>query len=148
MNYFIVAFNGSVARLVNAGGLSEDIEKAKAEIIEAFHVHFPLGFYSREVVKLTIYPLPDEPKPIYVYKGQEVANLPNEHKEELLTRGIQMHKYPGGDVHQHWRSIVEILEEPKDKILVEKRDEIPAAVVIPKERKEIVLRKFEVEKDE
>jgi hypothetical protein len=139
MNYFIVAFNGSVARLVHTGGLSPDIEKAKEEIMEAFHVHFPLGFYSREVVKLTIYPLPDEPKPIYVYKGQEVANLPNEHKEELLTRGIQIHKYPGGDVHQHWRRIVEILEEPK----VKKRDEIPAAV-----RKEIVLRKFEVEKDE
>ena len=145
MNYFIVAFNGSVARLVHAGGLSEDIEKAKVEIMEAFHVYFPLGFYSREVVRLKIYPLPDEPEPIYVYKGQEVANLPNEHKEELLTRGIQMYKYPGADIHQHWRSIVEILEEPK----VKKRDEIPAAVVIPKERKEIVLRKFEVDiKDE
>jgi len=141
MNYFIVAFNGSVARLVNVGGLSEDIEKAKEEIIEAFHVHFPLGFYNREVVRLKIYPLPDEPEPIYVYKGQEVANLPNEHKEELLTRGIQMYKYPGADIHQHWRSIVEILEEPK----VKKRDEIPAA----KERKEIVLRKFEEDiKDE
>jgi hypothetical protein len=151
MNYFIVAFNGSVARLTHVGGLSEDLETAKQEIREAFHVHFPNAFFNKEVVKISVYPLPD-PDISYVFGGQDLSKVAGKEKELLEGRcRYVMNSLPNCDLRQHYEAILYWLEqfEEDKKKLIEKREDIPAAVVIPKERKEIVLRKFEEEpKDE